>query len=163
MGKLPGDSDHFIAILIKYVTINLKLNERDLMIKSGDYINRIDFDKSLFSDILSCLDDTRKEYIPAKGWKEGIGMLGNDFDRCFNSNEMFNHWSGYAKNMISNRDLFWWHESLSEVDHLNVSDYNLTIKKGAAAGTMIELKGFKPEEIRKLKQDFNSETNLQFA
>ncbi|WBL21364.1 hypothetical protein [Zunongwangia sp. HRR-M8] len=27
--------------------------------------------------------------------------------------------------------------SLSEVDHLNISDYHLTIKKGAATGTMI--------------------------
>ncbi|MEO2071596.1 MAG: hypothetical protein ABGW99_09715 [Zunongwangia sp.] len=53
--------------------------------------------------------------------------------------------------------------NLSEVDHLNVSDYNLTIKKGVAAGTMIELKGFKPKDIQKLKQDFNLETNLQFA
>ncbi len=53
--------------------------------------------------------------------------------------------------------------TLAEIDYINVSDYNLTIKKGAAAGTMMDLQGFKPEDIQQLQEDFSSEVNLQFA
>ncbi|MDN3593424.1 hypothetical protein [Zunongwangia endophytica] len=53
--------------------------------------------------------------------------------------------------------------SLSEVDHLNISDHHLTIEKGAAGGTMLSLEGFKAEDIQQLQKDFNSEANLQFA
>ena len=53
--------------------------------------------------------------------------------------------------------------TLAEIDHINVSEYNLTIKKGAAAGTMMDLQGFKPEDIQQLQKDFSSEVNLQFA
>ncbi|MCM4159787.1 hypothetical protein FHG64_15680 [Antarcticibacterium flavum] len=45
--------------------------------------------------------------------------------------------------------------SLSSIDAIIVSGQNLTIKSGAANGTMVDLKGYKEEDIQFLQDDLN--------
>ena len=91
------------------------------IIENSNLISEIDFDSKLFSDILNCLDNARKEHIPDLCWKELGGWKGNA-DQQYNAKEMMFHWVGYAKNFITKKDLFWWYESLLEIDHLNLLD-----------------------------------------
>ncbi|HSP12288.1 MAG TPA: hypothetical protein VLO29_07155 [Salegentibacter sp.] len=42
-----------------------------------------------------------------------------------------------------------------QIDSIHFSKNNLTIKSGAAAGTMVELKDFKAKELKRLKEDLN--------
>ena len=91
------------------------------MIKSGNFILNIEYDKELFLDILKCLDETRKAYVPDLCWKK-LGGWKEDVDQRFDAKEMMQHWVGYAKNPITQKDLFWWYESLREIDHLNLLD-----------------------------------------
>ncbi|MCF4101020.1 hypothetical protein L1I30_05035 [Gillisia sp. M10.2A] len=43
-----------------------------------------------------------------------------------------------------------------EIDSITITKNNLIIKSGAAAGTMVELKGFSEEDIETLKERFTS-------
>lgn len=52
---------------------------------------------------------------------------------------------------------------LSSIDALIFSGENITIKSGAANGTMVDLKGYKEEDIHLLKNDFNSYLNPRSA
>ena len=49
------------------------------------------------------------------------------------------------------------------IDGINVSATNLTIKSGSAGGTMVELKGFSEVDIKKLKTELTPEQNLATA
>ena len=89
------------------------------MIKSSHFILEIEYDNELFSDILNCLDDKRTEFIPDLVWKK-LGGWREDTNLQYNAKEMMQHWVGYAKNPITKRDLFWWYESLHEIDHLGL-------------------------------------------
>ncbi|MGM0932448.1 MAG: hypothetical protein ACQEWD_03275 [Bacteroidota bacterium] len=42
-----------------------------------------------------------------------------------------------------------------QIDSIHFSKNNLTIKSGAAAGTMLELKDFKAKELKRLKEELN--------
>lgn len=53
-----------------------------------------------------------------------------------------------------------WHQKpvvypVSSVDAIIVSGQNLTVKSGAANGTMMDLKGFEAEDIHFFQNDFN--------
>lgn len=50
---------------------------------------------------------------------------------------------------------------LSSIDALIISRENLTIKSGAANGTMVDLKGYKEEDIQFLSKEFNSYLNTR--
>jgi len=55
---------------------------------------------------------------------------------------------------------------LEAIDNIFISNNHLTIKSGAANGTMIDLKGFKEEDINLLQKNFNKFSHLhsdQFA
>ncbi|OEY72636.1 hypothetical protein [Salegentibacter salarius] len=49
------------------------------------------------------------------------------------------------------------------IDGINVSATNLTIKSGPAGGTMVELKGYSEVDIEKLKTELIPEQNLATA
>ncbi|HKL36449.1 MAG TPA: hypothetical protein VJ899_09190 [Salegentibacter sp.] len=49
------------------------------------------------------------------------------------------------------------------IDGINVSETNLTIKSGPAGGTMVELKGYPEADIEKLKTELTSEQSLTIA
>ena len=49
------------------------------------------------------------------------------------------------------------------IDGINVSATNLTIKSGPAGGTMVELKGYTEADIDKLKTELTPEQNLATA
>jgi len=51
---------------------------------------------------------------------------------------------------------------VSSIDALIISRENLTVKSGAANGTMLDLKGFNEEDINYLQNDFNKyiQTNV---
>ncbi len=91
------------------------------LIENSNLISEIEYGSKLFSDILNCLDNARKEHIPDLCWKKLGGWKGAA-NQQYNAKEMMQHWVGYAENLVTKKDLFWWYESLWEIDHLNLLD-----------------------------------------